>query len=100
MQDDGLKTLLVLRKMQSMLEWLQTKAVLLLVNFTTQSRISTTQRKKLRTNIVGKGENASNQQFLFFIRPSKTGRIKGSPVAGGRVGGVQFFVRSISPKLL
>ena len=42
--------------------------------------------------------------FFVFIRPSKTGHIIGSPVAGGRAsgraGGVQFFVRSISPKLL
>ena len=45
-----------------------------------------------------------NQNFLLFIRPSKTGRIMGSPVAGWRAGvragGVQFFVWSISPKLL
>ena len=33
-------------------------------------------------NIVG------NQHFLIFIRPSKTGRIMVSPVAGGSVGGV------------
>ena len=38
-------------------------------------------------NIVEKGENAGNRHFLLFIRPSKTGRIMGSPVAGGRVGG-------------
>ena len=31
-------------------------------------------------NIVGKGENAGNQDFLLFIRPSKTGHIMGSPV--------------------
>ena len=31
----------------------------------------------------------------LFIRPSKKGRIMGSPMAGG----VHFFVRSISPKL-
>ena len=30
----------------------------------------------------------TNQYFLFFICPSKTGRIMLSPVAGGRVGGV------------
>ena len=35
-------------------------------------------------NIVEKGENAGYQHFLLFIRPSKTGRIMGSPVAGGR----------------
>ena len=35
-------------------------------------------------NIVGKGENAGYQHFLLFIRLSKTGRIMGSPVAGGR----------------
>ena len=35
-------------------------------------------------NNVGKGEIARNEQFLLFIRPSKTGRIMGSPVAGGR----------------
>ena len=51
-------------------------------------------------NTAGKGEIAHYEQFLLFIRPSKTGRIMGSPVAGGWVGGVQFFVRSISPKLL
>ena len=37
-------------------------------------------------NIVGKGENAGNQHFLLFIRPSKTGRIMASPVAGVRAG--------------
>ena len=35
-------------------------------------------------NSVGKGEIAYYEQFLLFIRPSKTGRIMGSPVAGGR----------------
>ena len=50
-------------------------------------------------NIIGKGENAGYQHFLLFIRPSKTGRIMGSPMAGGWVGGVHFFVRSISQKL-
>ena len=30
-----------------------------------------------------KGEIPPNEQFLLFIRPSKTGRILGSPVAGG-----------------
>ena len=35
-------------------------------------------------NTVVKDEIASNEQFLLFIRPSKTGRIMGSPVAGGR----------------
>ena len=38
-------------------------------------------------NILGKGENAGNQDFLLFIRPSKTGRIMGSPMAGGRASG-------------
>ena len=33
---------------------------------------------------MGKGEIAYNKQFLLFIRPSKTGRIMGSPVAGWR----------------
>ena len=50
-------------------------------------------------NIMRKGLHAGNQHFFLFIRPSKTGRIMGSPVTGGRAGGVQFFVRSISPKL-
>ena len=50
-------------------------------------------------NTVGKGEIALYEQFLLFIRSSKTGRIMGSPMTGGWVGGVQFFVRSISPKL-
>ena len=35
-------------------------------------------------NTVGKGEIARYEQFLLFIRPSKMGRIMGSPVAGGR----------------
>ena len=35
-------------------------------------------------NIVGKEENRGHLYFLLFIRPSKTGRIMGSPVAGGR----------------
>ena len=38
-------------------------------------------------NTVEKGEIASSEQFLLFIRPSKTGRIMGSPMAGGPVGG-------------
>ena len=38
-------------------------------------------------NKVGKRENAGYQHFLLFIRPSKTGRIMGSPVAGGRGSG-------------
>ena len=38
-------------------------------------------------NTMGKGEIACYEQFLLFIRPSKTGRIMGSPVAGGRAGG-------------
>ena len=33
-----------------------------------------------------KGEIACNKQFLLFIRPSKTGHIMGSPVAGGWAG--------------
>ena len=33
---------------------------------------------------VRKGENDDNKHFLLFICPSKTGRIMGSPVAGGR----------------
>ena len=37
-------------------------------------------------NIAGKEENAGYQHFLLFIRPSKTGCIMGSPVAGGRTG--------------
>ena len=57
-----------------------------------------------RVENVGNGENAGYQHFLLFIRPSKRGRIMGSPVAGGRAsgraGGFQFFVRNISPKLL
>ena len=32
--------------------------------------------------IVGNGEIALDEQFLLFIRPSKTGRIMLSPVAG------------------
>ena len=52
--------------------------------------------KKPFENMLRKEEYDGNQHFLLFIRPSKTGRIMGSPVAGG----VQFFVRSISPKLL
>ena len=32
---------------------------------------------------MGKGEIAHFEQFLLFIRPSKTGRIMGSPVVGG-----------------
>ena len=43
-----------------------------------------TSEKKAFENILGKGENAGNQHFLLFIRSSKTGRIMGSPVAGGR----------------
>ena len=35
-------------------------------------------------NTLEKGEIAPNEQLLLFIRPSKTGRIMGSPVAGGR----------------
>ena len=34
-----------------------------------------------------KCEIAHFEQFHIFIRPSKTGRIMGSPVAGGRPGG-------------
>ena len=34
-------------------------------------------------NIMEKEENAGDQHFLLFIRSSKTGRIMGSPVAGG-----------------
>ena len=33
---------------------------------------------------VGIGQIAQYEQFLLFIRLSKTGRIMGSPVAGGR----------------
>ena len=39
---------------------------------------------KFFENALRKGEIARNKQFLLFIRPSKTGRIMGSPVAGGR----------------
>ena len=39
-------------------------------------------------NIVDKGDNAGDQHLLLFIRPSKTGRIMLSPVAGGWAGGV------------
>ena len=39
---------------------------------------------RVKENIVGKGEITQNEQFHLFIRPSKTGRIMGSPVAGGR----------------
>ena len=48
-------------------------------------------------NIVGKKKLWENEKtlVLLFIRPSKTGRIMGSPMAGG----VHFFVWSISPKL-
>ena len=34
--------------------------------FTTQSRLSTTLRKRALENSVGKGENAGNQHFLLF----------------------------------
>ena len=34
--------------------------------FTTQSKLLLTLRKKPYENIVGKGENAGNQHFLFF----------------------------------
>ena len=36
--------------------------------FTTQFRLSTTLKKKPFDTIVGKGENAGNQQFLLFPR--------------------------------
>ena len=38
-------------------------------------------------NIVGIGENAGDRHFLLFTRPSKTGHIMESPVAGGQAGG-------------
>ena len=38
-------------------------------------------------NIFGNGKNVDYQHFILFIRPSKTGHIMGSPVAGGRAGG-------------
>ena len=34
--------------------------------------------------IFKKGDNAGYQLIFLFIRPSKTGRIMGSPMAGGR----------------
>ena len=34
--------------------------------FTTQSRLLTPLEKKAFENIMGKGENAGNQHFLFF----------------------------------
>ena len=42
------------------------KLVIMGKDFTTQSRLLTTLRKKLFENIVGKGENAHNQHFLLF----------------------------------
>ena len=45
-------------------------------------------------NIVGKGEDAGYQHILLFIRPLKTGRIMGSPVAFGSAGGVPHSLSS------
>ena len=51
--------------------------------------MSETSPKRIE-NTVGKGEIACYvahyEHFLLFIRPSKTGPIMGSPVAGGRMG--------------
>ena len=54
--------------------------------------------KKPFENIKEIGENTGNQHFLLFIRPSKTGRIMGSPVVSGQAAS-PFFVWSISPRL-
>ena len=52
---------------------------------------------------LGKGDIARNEQFLLFPQcfytPVEDGTYYGI-TRGGRAGGVQFFVRSISPKLL
>ena len=46
------------------------KNTLLVQLFTTQSRLPTTLKQRALENIVGKGENAGNQQFLLFIHIS------------------------------
>ena len=46
------------------------------LHFTTQAPILTTLRKRPFENIVGKGDNAHNQNFLLFPSPDN-GRING-----------------------
>ena len=53
--------------------------------------------------MVGNEEIAGYQNFFPFYTPVKDGTYYGITRGGrasGRAGGIQFFVRSISPKLL
>ena len=52
-------------------------------SFNTESNLTINLKKKACTSTGGKREKIGND-YLLFIRPSKTGHIMGSPVASGQ----------------